>query len=279
MSHPTLPQASGAYPQCSSSPMMQQPPTSDKSFVLTWLLSLFLGGLGVDRFYLGKLWTGVFKLITLGGLGVWAFVDIIITIAGAQTDKRGLKLKNYHQHKVLAIVLTIILMLLGAVGGLVGGITAAAFSSSAGSSAGGQLTPANTLRQEVELGTPFNVDFGQGNVAKITIADASYADELPGPGTRVSTPKNGRYLVLDVRWETEAGVTTANPLYFTARGESGQKVFAHSVSSDGAMGFGQVAAGEQLSGTVDLDVAPGVVTVIVDIPRVGEVAQMQGTVP
>lgn len=45
------------------------------------------------------------------------------------------------------------------------------------------------------------------------------------------------------------------------------------------MGAGQVVAGEQMNGTVDLDVAPGLTTMIVDIPRVGEVAQMSITVP
>ena len=40
------------------------------------LLSIFLGGLGVDRFYIGKVGAGVGKLLTLGGLGVWWLVDI-----------------------------------------------------------------------------------------------------------------------------------------------------------------------------------------------------------
>lgn len=38
-----------------------------KSFVVTWLLALFLGSLGIDRFYLGKVGTGVFKHFALGG--------------------------------------------------------------------------------------------------------------------------------------------------------------------------------------------------------------------
>ena len=57
--------------------------TPQKSFVVTWLLSLLLGTFGIDRFYLGKIGTGILKLITLGGFGLWTLIDLIITIVGA----------------------------------------------------------------------------------------------------------------------------------------------------------------------------------------------------
>ena len=69
-------------------------PLSPKSWLATLLLSIFLGELGIDRFYLGKIGTGILKLITLGGFGIWWIIDIILTIAGAATDKQGLAVKN-----------------------------------------------------------------------------------------------------------------------------------------------------------------------------------------
>ncbi len=75
---------------------MTTPPAqlSPKSWLATLLLSIFLGELGIDRFYLGKVGTGILKLITLGGFGIWWIIDIILTVAGAATDKQGLVVKN-----------------------------------------------------------------------------------------------------------------------------------------------------------------------------------------
>lgn len=53
------------------------------------LLSIFLGELGIDRFYLGKIGTGLLKLITVGGAGIWWIVDIILIASGSMKDKQG----------------------------------------------------------------------------------------------------------------------------------------------------------------------------------------------
>ena len=67
---------------------------SNKSWVLLLLLSIFLGGLGIDRFYLGKIGTGILKLITFGGLGAWWLIDIILVVTGRLKDSHGLLVKS-----------------------------------------------------------------------------------------------------------------------------------------------------------------------------------------
>ena len=60
---------------------------SDKNWLATLLLCLFLGGIGVHRFYVGKVGTGILQLITLGGCGIWTLIDLIMIITGSFTDK------------------------------------------------------------------------------------------------------------------------------------------------------------------------------------------------
>ncbi len=60
--------------------------TSDKSWNVAFVLSLLVGWLGADRFYLGSAWLGMLKLFTLGGLGVWWLADIVLLLCNAMRD-------------------------------------------------------------------------------------------------------------------------------------------------------------------------------------------------
>jgi TM2 domain len=69
---------------------------SPKSRTVASVLGFFLGGLGVDRFYLGNIGMGVAKLL-VGWLtlGIWPLVDWIIILAGAAHDGEGLPVTNW----------------------------------------------------------------------------------------------------------------------------------------------------------------------------------------
>lgn len=68
---------------------------SNKKILPAFLLCFFLGGFGAHRFYVGKIGTGIAQLLTLGGLGIWALVDLIMLIVGSFTDKQGNKLTQW----------------------------------------------------------------------------------------------------------------------------------------------------------------------------------------
>ena len=66
-----------------------------KDWLITLLLCLFCGGLGVHRYYVGKIGTGILYTLTLGLLGIGCLVDLIMIATGKFADKNG----NYIQKK------------------------------------------------------------------------------------------------------------------------------------------------------------------------------------
>ena len=62
---------------------------SSKSRLVALLLCIFLGYLGIHRFYVGKTGTGILWLITGGCFGIGYIVDLIMIIVGSFTDKSG----------------------------------------------------------------------------------------------------------------------------------------------------------------------------------------------
>ncbi|OIH82848.1 hypothetical protein BLJ79_18050 [Arthrobacter sp. UCD-GKA] len=120
-------------------------PAPSKSFMATWLLALFLGVFGVDRFYLGKIGTGLLKLVTLGGLGVWALIDLILVLAGKQRDKSGALLAGYDKGKTVAWIVTALVVVIGAVTGP---------NAGGGAADAGSVAPVQQAQPEKPAGEP-----------------------------------------------------------------------------------------------------------------------------
>lgn len=85
----------GSQTDVTGAPLQREPAvgTPVKSQTVTFFLSWLLGMLGVDRFYLGYVGLGVVKLITLGGCGIWAIIDFVMTGMGIMKDAQGNSLK------------------------------------------------------------------------------------------------------------------------------------------------------------------------------------------
>jgi TM2 domain-containing membrane protein YozV len=80
-----------------------------KSHTVAMLLCFFFGGLGVHRFYMGKIITGILMLLTGGGLGIWLLIDFIILVFGNFHDSNGYPL--YGKNKSLSLILFVLLFI------------------------------------------------------------------------------------------------------------------------------------------------------------------------
>lgn len=80
--------------------------TEGHDWLVTILLSWFLGGFGAHRFYTGHIGTGIAQLLTLGGCGIWALIDWICICFNSFKDVDNKPLNNYK--KELGIALFII---------------------------------------------------------------------------------------------------------------------------------------------------------------------------
>lgn len=67
---------------------------SEKNWVVVLLLCIFLGELGIHRFYVGKIGTGIIYLFTGGLFGIGWVVDLILIIVGKFKDKEGKLVKQ-----------------------------------------------------------------------------------------------------------------------------------------------------------------------------------------
>jgi len=70
------------------------PNKSEKDWLTTLLLCIFVGYLGIHRFYTNNTGIGVGQLLTGGGCGIWALIDLIMLITGSYKDGEGKIVKD-----------------------------------------------------------------------------------------------------------------------------------------------------------------------------------------
>ena len=109
MTTPTVPKAKVCFscrdvidstavvcPRCGTPQPIVAPVSASESRILpAFLLCFLLGVFGAHRFYVGKIGTGILELVTLGGLGIWWLVDLILIVTGSFRDKNGEKITQW----------------------------------------------------------------------------------------------------------------------------------------------------------------------------------------
>jgi hypothetical protein len=278
---PAAPYAYGGQFQGGAQPGYQPGPDSGlygtpvgapaKSFMTTWILALLLGSFGVDRFYLGKIGTGIAKLLTGGGFGIWSIVDLIITLTGNARDKQGLPLAGYPENKKKAWIITIVVWFAGLIVGIVSTVLSLTLVSAAvqqgrstpvaplPSASQAPLLPSSGTANEANSMT-LNVD--DGTTVKVGVVDSLYTQEIPSMS--YMKPANGGFLVVEVSWETLTGTSFAASTNFEAYdadGKEGELLFLE--EGLGSLPMGTVAAGEVQQGVIAFDIKNGPTTIVI----------------
>lgn len=126
-----------------------------RHFLAVFFISFMWGAFGVDRFYLGKVWTGILKLVTFGGLGLWTIIDFVLIMSGAMRDKQGNEMLEFTRYKKFAAAtvlwFAVILGLSLLVSGLLGIYTVTQLITQAQTGGLNSLIPAGILPDTSQL--------------------------------------------------------------------------------------------------------------------------------
>jgi TM2 domain-containing membrane protein YozV len=101
----------------------QLKPNKQRHFLAVFFLSFMWGMFGVDRFYMGYIGTGILKLVTLGGFGIWTIVDFSMITSGYMRDKQGNEMLEVARYKKFASRTVLLFTIILAVVILVSGIS------------------------------------------------------------------------------------------------------------------------------------------------------------
>lgn len=84
--------------------------SGEKSWTATAVLSFLVGWLGIHRYYTGYYLIGVVQMLTFGGCGLWALIDLIMILLNKFQDAKGQPLEGYNTTVVFILVALWILL-------------------------------------------------------------------------------------------------------------------------------------------------------------------------
>ena len=79
-----------------------------KSFLITEVLALLFGWLGIHRYYTGYIGLGIIQTLTFGGCGIWSFIDFLFISLGKYKDSKGQELEDYDKNIGIGFIIFVV---------------------------------------------------------------------------------------------------------------------------------------------------------------------------